>query len=263
MTSSNVPHTNHQSKVEITWDQFASGDLPESPARALFRSIVIDITAQAKGALPEANGRVERARDLVLANLVTRNADGTYTVRSASSRGKSYTVNGECTCPDAEKLADKRCKHRIATWIWRKAQQVLTEQLGSNGHRPEEPPAAEPVPPTTAPVAETEPAPATPPLQTHHEAPASMNCYVTIGSYKVQVTLRGDDEQQLLTRMQAFLSQFPPPAEPPPATPSKAPEPQQPEGWCRRHDVQMKRNSNANGFWWSHRLNDGSWCHGK
>jgi hypothetical protein len=92
-----------------------------------------------------------------------------------------------------------------------------------------------------------------------------MNCYVTIGGYKVQVTLRGDNEQQLLLRMGAFLSQFPPPtppAEPPqaPAQPAEAPVP---EGWCHLHDCEMRRWEKDSRVWLSHKLADDTWCRGR
>jgi hypothetical protein len=280
------------STIEISWDQFLDGSYPESPVRQLYRNTVIDVAAQAKAALPEANGRVERARDLVLGHLVSRNQDGTFTVRSQSARGKSYTINGECNCPDAAKLVDKRCKHRIATWIWRKAQQVLEAQLGSNGQQPEEAtaeastldavasrastlephpePAAAELP--SAPWPDAEPGlnavptaaqacqpPACP------EAASSVNLYLTIGGYKAQLTLRDMDEERLLTRLEAILKRFPAPEAPQKS--AAAEQPATPEGWCRRHDLQMdlqtSKDPNRPGQWWSHRLADGTWCKGK
>jgi hypothetical protein len=138
MSTSTLPDSNHHAKVEISWDQFIDGNLPPSPAWQLYRNTVIDVAAQAKAAMPEANGRVDRARDLVLGGLVVKHEDSSFTVGSASESGKSYTVaEGRCTCPDAEKLVDGRCKHLISTWIWRKARAAVeTQQPTSNGHTP-------------------------------------------------------------------------------------------------------------------------------
>jgi cyclophilin family peptidyl-prolyl cis-trans isomerase len=116
--------------IEMDWqDILDTKPFPESPARQLFTNTIISVAAQAKAALPEANGRVDRARDLVLGGLVSRNADGTFTVYSQSERGKSYTVTEKgCQCPDAEK--NSPCKHLISTWVWRKSHKVLEQQAG-------------------------------------------------------------------------------------------------------------------------------------
>jgi hypothetical protein len=267
MTSSTVT----QSKIEVSWDQVMAGNFPESPAKQLFTNTVIQVAADAKAALPEANGRVERARDLVLGNLVSKNADGTYTVRSASARGKHYTINGECNCPDAEKLVDKRCKHRIAVWIWRKARQVIDSQMANPPHHQAEatdtPQASATQAPAPAPVAEASATPVQACTPTHHEAPASMNTYVDIEGYRVQVTFRtlpGEDEMQLHRRMAAYLKQFPRP-EAPPAAATPPAEPPAPEGYCRIHNVHMQQWPGKDGRkgWYSHRLPSGEWCKGK
>jgi hypothetical protein len=240
-----VPNGTHPHKVEASWDQVFSGDLPENPARQLFTNTVITVAAQAKAALPEANGRVDRARDLVLGGLVSRNADSTFTVRSQQGKDKSYTVNGSCACPDAEK-GQPQCKHLIATWIWRKARKAVEEQLASEGngqHAPAQPAEAPKVEQSKADV----PATALP------EAPASCNVYVTLAGRKVQVTLRDSDEVRMLARLEQLLQRFPAEEEA---------EQESPEGWCAKHGVQMKLNHNAKGTWWSHKTTEG-WCHGK
>lgn len=78
--------------------------------------------------------------------------------------------------------------------------------------------------------------------------------YVEIGGRKVQMTLRDSDEQRLLARLEALLARFPAEAEP---------EQEPPEGWCSIHQCQMKRHNNVKGSWWSHKLDDGTWCKGK
>jgi hypothetical protein len=94
------------------------------------------------------------------------------------------------------------------------------------------------------------------------EAACSINCYVTTQTgHRLQVTIRGHNEQTVLGRMLTLLMDFPAPAEPPQA-PARPAEPAVPEGWCRRHDLQMTQQHNAKGAWWSHKIADG-WCHGK
>src|SRR5262247_2143807 len=99
MTSQSVTNSTTTSKVELTWDQVASGGFPVTPAQQLFTTVVLATAAQAKASMPDANGRVEQARDLVLGGLMQPGPDNTFTVRSASARGKSYTLTeGVCTC---------------------------------------------------------------------------------------------------------------------------------------------------------------------
>ena len=265
MTSQSVSNSAVPSKVELTWDQVASGDYPVTPAQQLFYTVVLATAAKAKARMPEANGRIERARDLVLGGLVQPGPAGSFTVRSQSARGKSYTITeGVCPCPDAEKLTDHRCKHLLATWIWRKARKTLEAQLVSNGQHPEEPPAQASTTPAPIPTPATAVSPATPQasaLPACPEAASSINLYLTIGGYKAQLTLRDMDAARLLTRLEAILKRFPAPEAP---TKSAAAEPPAtPEGWCRRHDLQMTQQHNTKGAWWSHRLADGSWCKGK
>ena len=130
-------------KVELSWDDALSGNFPQPPAQQLFTQTVLTVAAHAKAALPEANGRVDRARDLVLAGAVVHNPDGSFTVRSQNEREKTYTVeDGTCQCPDAEKAPEGRCKHLISTWLWRKSRKVVEEQLattalGSAGEAPQ------------------------------------------------------------------------------------------------------------------------------
>jgi hypothetical protein len=86
------------------------------------------------------------------------------------------------------------------------------------------------------------------------EAPASCNVYVSLAGRKIQMTLRDQDEQRLLARLETLLKRFP-------AEDDTEQEPS--EGWCPIHHCQMKRYSNKKGSWWSHRLANNEWCSGK
>ena len=111
--------------AQFSWDDIADPNF-ESPTRAAWRGAVAEVAAKAKAALPECNGRVDRARELVLAGFVTRSADGSFTVQSQIDSDTRYTVHSVCSCPDAEQ--GQQCKHLLATWIWRKAQKVVEQQ---------------------------------------------------------------------------------------------------------------------------------------
>jgi hypothetical protein len=108
---------------------------PKSPAATsltpaqLFAQAVLTEAAKAKAAMPHVNGRIERARDLVLAGLVQRQPDYSFAVASGTAKSKSYVVDrdGHCDCHDAVKIEGGRCKHLLATWIWRKARKAVEE----------------------------------------------------------------------------------------------------------------------------------------
>jgi len=192
-------------------------------------------------------------------------ADGTAKVASQSNGTTKYVVcNGTCACRDFPKAPSGWCKHRIAAGIQKRATAVAKTKLAqldgaSNGQAA---PASQPTPPPAAPAAADEeggltldldPAVCAGPLP---EAPASVNVYVEISGRKVQVTLRDSDEHRLLARLEALLQRFPVAAEP-------AGEPAPPEGWCAKHDIQMKLNHGKDGStWYSHKTAEG-WCKGR
>ena len=158
--------------------------------------------------------------------------------------------NGTCEYRDFTKVEGGWCKHRAAAAIHKRASALAKQKLAqldsaSNG-QPETPSQPAPVQPQVSPAVTSTLLP---------EAPASANCYVTLAGRKVQVTLRDSDEQRLLARLEALLQRFP--AEPEPEA-----EQAQPEGWCRKHGVQMRQNHKDGRSWWSHKTADG-WCKGR
>ena len=246
-----LAHNTHRFETSIP-----PSALPETSERAAFRKAVTLATLHALDNLPDANGRVERARDLVLGGAVTPHEDGVFVVRGLGTNGKDYTVTDyACTCPDAAKA--NTCKHLIAVWIWRKADATVKEQR-------ESPPATHHEPGDA--VAQTASLP---------EAPASCNVFLPIQGRTVQITLRDHDETRLLERLQALLRGYPvdeghepaveseplPTATPEP--PQAAPEPETPADWCAMHGVTMALRSNPKGSWYSHRLTDGAYCKGR
>ena len=265
MTSPIVPNSPVLSnQVSLSWDDMASGNFPDSPWRHAFRQAVTDVAAKAKEVLTESHGRIDAAVKMVLAGDVKLLEDGTARVASQSN-GQTvyYVVNGECTCRDFPRAPGNFCKHRLGFGICKRACALATERLRAQDNRQataDTTQASASSAPPPAPVAAVSP--------THSEAPASMNCYVDIAGYRVQVTLRtlpGEEEMQLHCRMEAYLKQFPAPEAP--QHPAAAATPPSPEGWCRQHNLQMSlqrsKDSGKPGTWYSHRLADGTWCKGR
>jgi hypothetical protein len=232
------------SKVEVSWDDALSGNFPENPARTAWREAVAEVAEKAKAALPQCNGRVEKAVAIVLNGDVELLPDGKAKVASQSNgTTKYFVVNGVCECPDAKKAPDAWCKHRLSAAIAKRAHTLAKQHLEAqldgngtgNGQHAAEPLKAE---------ALATPLP---------EAPASCNVYVTLAGRKVQMTLRDSDETRLLARLEQLLQRFP-------AEDEGEQEP--PEGWCAKHNAQMTQHHNKKGSWWSHKTAEG-WCHGK
>ena len=253
--------------TEISWDDmFAGKVLPDSPARTAFREAVAEIAEKAKITLPDCIGRVDSAVKIVLNGDVELFPDGTARVASQSNgTTKYFIVNGECTCKDYPKAPSFWCKHRIAAGLAKRARTLAKtklEQLQSNGTTQPATEQAQVQPQNESVETPVESEPITPVVSSvaHSEAPASCNTYIDIAGRKVQFTLRDDNEEHLLARMEKLLSRFPLP-EQEPADPGSAPTP--PENWCPIHQVPMKRYSNAKGSWLSHKTPEGPWCNGK
>ena len=198
------------------------------PDRSPYRALVADVVARAKEKLPQAvNGRVEKAVTLVLQGDVVPQADGSITVYSATDATRRYVLQGTtCTCADYERgqAPEGWCAHCIAAGIDKRVRDML----------PQSPPV------------ETQP--------TGHplpEAPASVNVYLTIAGRQVQLTLRDHDEWRLLQRLDEVLQRFPQVSSQP-----------QGQGWCAKHQTQMKQTTKDGRCWWSHKTTEG-WCKGK
>ena len=100
--------------AEMEWQDMVDGNFPDTPARQAFREAVATVADSARAALPESNGRIEKAIALMLAGDVNLHADGSATVGSQTST-KTYTVtHGACDCTDYAKSPQQQCKHRIS-----------------------------------------------------------------------------------------------------------------------------------------------------
>jgi hypothetical protein len=230
-------------KIEMSRDDALSGNFPETPARQAWRSAVAEVASKAEAKIPECASRITKAVALVLRHDVQLLADGTARVGSQSNANLSYLIaNGHCDCRDFAHAPHNFCTHRLSAAIARRAQELVKAKLGSTTAHQDRYTKHQPVS-TQEPVT-------TPVLP---ESPASANAYVLINGHRVQITLRGYNEETVLERMTKILERFP--AEAPKAEPK-------PEGWCSKHHVQMKHKTNAKGSWWFHKTAEG-WCHGK
>jgi hypothetical protein len=124
------------SKVEASWDQVLSGNLPESPARNAWREAVAEVATKAKAALPQYNGRVESAVKIVLNGDVELLPEGKAKVASQSNGTTTYhVVNGSCDCKDFAKAPQSMCKHRIVYGIHKRVMTLAKQKLEQlDGH---------------------------------------------------------------------------------------------------------------------------------
>ena len=243
--------------IETNWQDILDGKpLPESPARKAFREAVEAVAQKARTALPESNGRIDKAVHLILNSDISIDANGEGIIASQSNGTGAYNVGKgfSCQCKDQPKSPRGLCKHLLSYHIFTRATALAKQRLqqfdaASNGTTTTTPDQATTEAPVAVPMQEPVATPALP------EAPASCNVYVNIGGRNVQVTLRDTDEQHMLTRLETLLQRFPVVEEPK--------ESVQKEGWCSEHNATMKLNHGKRGSWWSHKLPNGQWCNQK
>ena len=158
---------------------------------------------------PEREGELARAHALILHGMVVPSPDDPDTGQVLSSDATTtYTVNGVCSCRAG--AHGQGCKHMQA---WKLYQHIARKVEAQTA--PEE---------DIAVYRNNSPLP---------EAASSVNCHITVAGRQVQLTLRGHDEQAVLTRLEAVLARY---AAPEPA--AAHPEPAQPAAAQCRGDAQ-------------------------
>ena len=79
--------------AEVSWDQFVDGHFPQAdPFRKAFREAVEAVADKARTALPELNGRVERAVQIILNGDLSITPDGQGTIASQSNGVRSIRI---------------------------------------------------------------------------------------------------------------------------------------------------------------------------
>jgi SWIM zinc finger len=188
---------------------------------------------------PILAGALDKAFALVAGGHVFPLEDGRSAhVRSQSNPARSHLVNGTCDCKATQYHAAP-CAHRLALRLYQRTVEQLAGSLEEERWEPAW--TAEATPPSLP------------------EAPASVNCHMTIAGRQVQLTLRDTDEARLLERLAAVLAQYPVPQ---PAPQASSQHQGQGKDWCAKHQTTMQRHENAKGVWFSHFV-DGTHCKGR
>jgi hypothetical protein len=104
-------------------------DVTQMDATQIWRSAVALAATNARKALPECNGRIDKAIALVLSDQVELLDNGHAMVQSHSDKGvTSYHItNGTCDCADFARAPQGQCKHRLARGIALRATQIAKE----------------------------------------------------------------------------------------------------------------------------------------
>jgi hypothetical protein len=219
--------------------------------------------ARAKYPSGDMQRRLESAAQLVLTGGVAPAGAGHYRVQSRSHPGEAWLVNGSCTCQDAQYNAPEGlCGHRLAAYLYRRALRQCEAQGEVRGNARAD---AQPGPAAFASRPSSRREEPVPPAAACPEALFSITLKGTIGGHEALLTARGQSYEEFHTnvaRLTGLLDPVPAqPVVPPVVAPPAAPP--TPEGWCAIHERQMTRQSNERGSWWSHPLDDGTWCRGK
>src|SRR5713101_396485 len=145
----------------------------ENPTRKAFREAVEAIADKARTAIPDLNGRTEKAVQLILSGDVSIAPDGQGKIGSQSNGSVEYLVGkgDSCPCKDHPKAPKHLCKHVLAYHIQKRATALAREKLEALDAGASK---TEPIPTVEAPVNSVI-SHVSPRAHTHSEAPASVN----------------------------------------------------------------------------------------
>jgi hypothetical protein len=101
---------------------------PPLSAPQVWQDVVAEIAAKAKAHLPDTNGRIDNAVQLVLNGHVVLEPDGTARVTSQQGHGTYRVADGTCECRDFPTVPEGWCKHRLASVMARKATELATQR---------------------------------------------------------------------------------------------------------------------------------------
>ena len=114
--------------AEVEWQDMVDGNFPDTPAGQAFREAVATVAEQAKAALPDCHGRIDKA--IAMSWLVMSRCIQMARPRSAARRAprpiRSTAVAHAVTM---RRPTEGRCKHRLSRWIQKKATTLATAQM--------------------------------------------------------------------------------------------------------------------------------------
>jgi hypothetical protein len=95
------------------------------------------------------------------------------------------------------------------------------------------------------------------------ESPASINFrYLTLAGFTIQLTMRGEDVQALLEKVNGTLALLVDQGNLPIES-SNGNNYNHDVKICQLHHAEMRRREKDGRYWHSHQLEDGSWCWGR
>lgn len=298
------PPTQPQTRciAQATWDQLASGKLPQkqlpvtsgqcavkpSPlatdhdalATATWQRAVVRAAEEASAdvRIPTATDRLQAAIDLALTGAVTLHADGLAEVKNGSHR---YTIEDECTCADSQNRS-RWCKHYLSLYLHKQALAIVAGKSNTDQIKETVMETNDVTFPDDDEIQrimeeqERRPWPLAPQNAPElPEAPYSANVKAYKNGFSVQLTVRKSRNQEFLQAVEGLIEWLPrhgytptPGVQPAAATAaSAAPEPaaDATEGWCSKHALQMQQGAGGD---WFHKTGErpdgkGIWCRGK
>ena len=194
---------------EFSWEEISGPDFG-NPARQAWPQAVAQVEEQlcAKLRVEVLPERMRKALDLVRADAVTLQADGSASVQSGN---QTYTLAPECKCGDAKHRAEL-CKHALAVELHRRALALVegTAPAPASSATPAAPSASLPAAAAALPLAALPTAPSAPASAAWdvHEAPVSSCFKIRVGALEWTHTMRGTDDAELQPRLQTFLPTF-------------------------------------------------------
>jgi hypothetical protein len=102
---------------------------PPATAQQVWHEVVAALAARAKAHLPDTNGRLDNAVQLVLRGHVVLEPDGAARVTSQQGSDTYRVANGTCECLDFPTAPEGWCKHRLASILASKATALATQRV--------------------------------------------------------------------------------------------------------------------------------------
>lgn len=243
----------------------------EPEADNLWRQAVLEVAARATNAMPASVNHIEAAVDIVLADDVIPESRDRFRVGGAADPELYIVQEGVCSCPDADRQPGGWCRHKFASVFYDRARQAVQAAAAA---APEEPEAADDDAQyeVTAAGRKALVDTATQPAWQVAQAPSSVSIQWITGGVECRLTLRDSTDAGLFERIKKVLPRIHTKVEEDRAKQQAAIDEAHaagkptPESSCPIHQVEMKQYPRdakpGDATWYSHKLDDGSWCKG-